>query len=78
MVDVIHLSGMGVTEIAKSTNLKGCPHTFVYIVYMLFFLNQLDHTHFNLIFKKYTVPVISLDTPTHSRVFLYLTIFYTL
>jgi hypothetical protein len=23
----------GVAEIAKATNLKGCPHTFVYIVY---------------------------------------------
>ena len=29
----IHLSAMGVAEIAESTNLKGCPHTFVYIVY---------------------------------------------
>ena len=29
----IHLSATGVVEIATSTNLKGCPHTFVYIVY---------------------------------------------
>ena len=33
MLDVIHLSSTGVAEIAESTNLKGCPHTFVYIVY---------------------------------------------
>ena len=25
----------GVAEIAKSTNLKECPHTFVYIVYLM-------------------------------------------
>jgi hypothetical protein len=31
----ILLSAIGVSEIAKSTNLKGCPHTFVYIVYQL-------------------------------------------
>jgi hypothetical protein len=30
-VDFIHLSAMGVAEIAESTHLKGCPHTFVYI-----------------------------------------------
>ena len=29
----IYLSTTGVTEIAKSTNLKWCPQTFVYIVY---------------------------------------------
>ena len=29
----MHLSATGVAEIAKSTNLKRCPHTFVYIVY---------------------------------------------
>jgi hypothetical protein len=29
----IHLPAMGVAEIAKSTNLKWCSHTFVYIVY---------------------------------------------
>ena len=33
LVYVIHLSATGVAEIAESTNLKGCPHTFVYIVY---------------------------------------------
>ena len=32
---IIHLSATGVAEIDKSTNLKGCPHTFVYMVYML-------------------------------------------
>jgi hypothetical protein len=26
VIDCIHTSGLGVTEIAKSTNLKGCPH----------------------------------------------------
>ena len=30
----IHLSAMAVAEIAKSTNLKGCPHKFAYIVYI--------------------------------------------
>ena len=33
VLDLIHLSATGVAEIAKSTHLKGCPHTFVYIVY---------------------------------------------
>jgi hypothetical protein len=33
VLDFIHLSAIGVAEIAESTNLKGCPHTFVYIVY---------------------------------------------
>ena len=32
MLEFIHLSASGVAEIADSTNLKGCPHTFVYIV----------------------------------------------
>ena len=30
MPDFIYLSATGVAEMAKSTNLKGCPHTFVY------------------------------------------------
>jgi hypothetical protein len=34
VLDFIHLSATGVAEIAESTNLKGCPHTFVYIVYL--------------------------------------------
>ena len=32
VLDCIHLSATGVAEIAKSTHLKGCPHTAVYIV----------------------------------------------
>ena len=36
MLDFIHLSATDVVEIAKTTNLKGCPHTFVYIVYAMF------------------------------------------
>ena len=35
MLHFIHLSATGVAEIAESTNLKGCPHTFVYTVYVL-------------------------------------------
>ena len=31
--DYIHLLAIGVAEIATSTHLKGCPHTFVYVVY---------------------------------------------
>ena len=31
VLDFKHLSAMGVAEIAESANLKGCPHTFVYI-----------------------------------------------
>jgi hypothetical protein len=31
----IHLSAMGLAEIAKSTSFKGCPHTFVYMVYII-------------------------------------------
>ena len=34
MFDFIHLSATGVAEIAKSTHLEECPHTFVYIVYL--------------------------------------------
>ena len=34
MLNFIHLSATGLTEIAESTNLKGCPLTFVYIVYV--------------------------------------------
>jgi hypothetical protein len=32
VLDVIHLSATGVVEIAESTHLKWCPHTFAYIV----------------------------------------------
>uniref|UniRef100_A0A4W5KB60 Endonuclease III-like protein 1 n=1 Tax=Hucho hucho TaxID=62062 RepID=A0A4W5KB60_9TELE len=35
VLDFIHLSATGVVEIAKSTNLKWCPYTFVYVVYYL-------------------------------------------
>ena len=31
VLDFIHLSVTGMAEIAESTNLKVCPHTFVYI-----------------------------------------------
>ena len=31
---VLYTSATGVAEIAESTNLTGCPHTFVYIVYV--------------------------------------------
>ena len=31
-LNIIHLSASGVTEIAKSTHLKGCPHIFAYKV----------------------------------------------
>ena len=34
VLDFIHLSATGVAEIAKCTNLKGCPHNFVHIVYL--------------------------------------------
>ena len=34
MLDFIQLSAAGVAEIAESTHLKGCPHTFVYVVYL--------------------------------------------
>ena len=33
MLDFIHLSATGVAKIAESPNLKGCPHTFEYMVY---------------------------------------------
>jgi hypothetical protein len=32
VLNFTHLSATGVAEIAEPTNLKGCPHTFVYIV----------------------------------------------
>jgi hypothetical protein len=40
VLDVIHLSAMGVAEIVKSTNVKVSPHTFVYIVYILRHVRQ--------------------------------------
>jgi hypothetical protein len=33
VLDFIHLSASGLAELAKSTNLKGCPHTFLCILY---------------------------------------------
>jgi hypothetical protein len=30
---------VGVAEISKSTHLKGCPHTFVYVVYLCFLVS---------------------------------------
>ena len=41
----LYLSAMGVAEIAKSTNLKGCPHTFVCIVYILVVLVRNIHNY---------------------------------
>ena len=35
VLDFTPLSATGVAEIAESTNLKGCPHTFVSIAYYL-------------------------------------------
>ena len=32
VLDFIHLSAMGVADIAESTYLKGCPHTFGHVV----------------------------------------------
>ena len=44
-LDFVHLSSKGVAKIAESTNLKGCPHTFVYVVnlcvYIYIFLAML-------------------------------------
>ena len=34
VLDFIYLSATDVAEIAESTHLKGCPHTFVYTVYL--------------------------------------------
>ena len=34
MLDFIHLSATGMDEIAESTKLKVCPHTFAYIGYI--------------------------------------------
>ena len=44
MLDFIHLSATGVAKIAKSTNLKGCPHMFVYIVYLVVSLKHVGIT----------------------------------
>jgi hypothetical protein len=33
-LDFTHLSATSVAEIAETNNLKGCPHTCVYIVYI--------------------------------------------
>jgi hypothetical protein len=46
MLGFIHQSATGVAEIAESTNLKGCPHTFGHVVYFVslkcFFLLRSD------------------------------------
>ena len=38
MLDFIHLSAMGMAEIADSTNLKECPHTFGHVVYIYLYI----------------------------------------
>ena len=42
VLNFIHLSAMGVAQIAESTNLKGCPHTFVFegvsVVYSIYIM----------------------------------------
>jgi len=35
VLDFIHLSAMGVAEIAESTNYKGCLHTFGHVIYVI-------------------------------------------
>jgi hypothetical protein len=57
VLDFIHLSPTGMAEIAKSTHLKACPHTFVYIVYLN--INKLTH--------KYTFPQIHTQTHTDTH-----------
>jgi hypothetical protein len=50
MLDVINLSATGMAEIAESTLLNGCPHTFVNIVYKYFkTYNQLAVKQFSII-----------------------------
>jgi hypothetical protein len=36
VLNYIHRSATDVAEIAKSTNLKGCPHTYGHVVYLCF------------------------------------------
>ena len=38
VLNFIHLSAASVAKIAKSTHLKGCPHTFGYVVVRFQFL----------------------------------------
>jgi hypothetical protein len=56
VLNFIHLSATGVAEIAKSTNMKGCPHTFVYIVYVLPVLPV-----FRYATSVYTILTLALD-----------------
>ena len=48
----------------------------IYVQKALLWSSDLQHMASFLKQVTYTVPVKSLDTPTHSRVFLYFTIFY--
>jgi hypothetical protein len=45
VLDVIQLSATGVAEIAKSTNLKGCPPTYGHVLYVKAKRNVLDKYH---------------------------------
>ena len=51
MLDFIHLSATGVPEIAELTSLKGCPHTFVYIVLQC--IHHIHSCHFNSILNPF-------------------------
>ena len=44
VLDFIYLSAMGVAEIAKFTNYKGCPHTFGHVLFA-FSLNPHSYLH---------------------------------
>ena len=51
VLNFIHMSATGEAEIAKYTYLKGCPHTFVYIVYVVEYACRHVGIHMGQTFK---------------------------
>jgi hypothetical protein len=83
VLEFIHVSAKGVAEIAKSTNLKVCPHTFVHVVYMLTHTSAHKHTHIHTHMQR-TLHVTAVcppddeDTATQIKLnkMLFVTCFY--
>ena len=63
MVNFIHLSATGVAEIAESTNLKGCPHTFLYDVHRKKMASSdIEMRYLSWIISLRSRPIIYVDT----------------
>jgi hypothetical protein len=71
VLDFKHLSAMVVAEMAESTNLNGCPHTFGHVVYIHTHTHIHMHTHPYaltqlMIHSSYTPPSTT-HTNTHTQ-----------